>query len=664
MPINIDPNSDKRNKTRISQSELKQLSSRFNYDYPNGLDLRPGYELHETLKEEVLHRARESARFMSQRHKDWRDIDKNLKFYSFDKGHTRSEVYMSSSPSEGAGKGDKDEKVDRIVMPVSYAMLETILTFFTSAFLQNPVFEYHGTGPEDVVGAKLLTEVVQNHVHRNTLGLQLHTAWRDMFAYGTGAVGTQWSQEYGKKTVLRQVGILDRIAGLFKPTGQKRVESEYQLLEEGNDLINIDPYRYLPDPGVAGHEIQEGEFVGWIDRDNLMNLLRSEGGGDFFNVKYFQVEDLDGESSVLKTLHDRPDGDDQHYTDANNPVDIIWMYMDIIPRNWDLGDSEYPEKWMFALAGDRVIIDAGPVGLRHGKFPVAVGTPEFDGYSVAPPSKMGIVDEMQRLIDFLYTSHIENLKRSVNNNLVVDPSLVNIHDVNDPRPGKIIRMRKKAWGKAGVDKAIQQLEVQDLTQQNIQEAQILQNYAQQATGATDQVQGRLPRRTSRISAQEIQGVRSSSLSRLERPAQNVAMQFMQPIAAHFAENVQQMMELEDYIRVTGETKQRYEEIYGLEADRGRIQANPLDLVVDYDVNEFTAAFPGKEDAQLWVELFQILGQNPELQQSFSIPRIFKHIAKQLGASNLDAFMRQQPQVVPDQEAEELRRQGDIRPVQG
>ena len=664
MPVTLDPNKSKKQKSHATSADLRQLSTKFDYDYPNELDLRPGYELHDEIVSEVLHKARQSARYMTQRHSEWRSIDKNLNFHTYNTSPKRSEVYMNSSPSEGAGKSKKDKNTERIIMPVSYAMLETILTFFTSAFLRNPVIEYVGTGPEDVIGAKLLTHVVQNHVHRNTLGLQMHTAWRDMFAYGIGAVSPVWEQKYGKKTVLQQTGFLDKIAGLFSVTGQKKAESEYQLISEGNDLVNIDPYRYLPDPGVAGHEVQEGEFVGWVDRDNLMNLMRAEGAGDFFNVRYFQEKKLDGDSSILKNLHSRPEGNDQNTTDANNPVDVIWMYLDIIPRDWNLGESSYPEKWMFAVAGDRIIIDAGPVGLRHEKFPVAVGTPDFDGYSVAPASKMGMVDEMQHLIDFLYTSHIENIKRSVNNNLVVDPSLVNIHDVNDPRPGKIIRMRKKAWGKGGIREAIQQLDIQDVTQQNITEAQVLQNYAQQATGTSDNVQGHLPERSTRISAREVQGARSSSLSRLRRPAQLVAMQFMLPIARQFAENTQQLMELEDYARVSGETRERYEEVFGIDVERDRVRANPLDIVVDYDIKAFTSAFPDNESPELWVELFQILGQSPELQQSFSMPRVFKHIAKQLGARNVEEFMKDRPQVVPDEQVQQARRQGDVVPIQG
>ena len=38
--------------------------------------------------------------------------------------------------------------------------------------------------------------------------------------------------------------------------------------------------------------------------------------------------------------------------------------------------------------------------------------------------------------------------------LVVDPYLVNINDLKDPQPGKLIRLRRPAWGR-GVDKVVQ-----------------------------------------------------------------------------------------------------------------------------------------------------------------------------------------------------------------
>jgi len=316
MPYTLDPNERQpggRGKNRRTTPEmLRQVNH--DYDYPNGLDLRPGHDLHESLKAEVRDRAQEAHRYVSSRHQDWRNVDKNLKAY----------VFQPERKNHGTGESeDEDDSYDKVIMPVSYAMLETFLTYMTTAFLQQPVFEYEGTGPEDTIGAELLTQVVQKDVTHNALGLQLHTAWRDMFAYGIGVASPVWNQEMGKKTVLENIGFLDRVRNMFQVTGQRRAESEYQVLYEGNDLINIDPYKYLPDPNVAAHEVQDGQFVGWVDRDNYMSLLRQEQApaSDFFNVKYLQ--EIDGRSFINANLSGRDNDDTEQRTHTNDPVDIL-----------------------------------------------------------------------------------------------------------------------------------------------------------------------------------------------------------------------------------------------------------------------------------------------------------------------------------------------------
>jgi hypothetical protein len=50
--------------------------------------------------------------------------------------------------------------------------------------------------------------------------------------------------------------------------------------------------------------------------------------------------------------------------------------------------------------------------------------------------------------------------------LIVDPSLINMADLEDPKPGKLIRMRRAAWGR-GVENAVKQLNVNDITRQHI-----------------------------------------------------------------------------------------------------------------------------------------------------------------------------------------------------
>jgi hypothetical protein len=230
----------------------------------------------------------------------------------------------------------------------------------------------------------------------------------------------------------------------------------------------------------------------------------------------------------------------------------------------------------------------------------------------------------------------------------------------------VIRTRRAAWGDDPVNSGIRQLPVEDVTQQNIQDATFLSDLMQQTTGANDSLQGSMPSRTTRISASEIQGVRQSGLSRLEKAALIISMQGMQPIGRQFAHNAQQKMSERQWVKVTGDLAKRLESNYGRNLQDGRTSVDPYEIVVDYDLLVNDGSIPGKQNAQIWTELYQVLAQNPQVAKNFDMVRIFKHIAQEMGARNVDNFEldeQQAPQVQPDEDVMEEVRKGNLVPQQ-
>ena len=53
----------------------------YKYEYPNGLNLRPGSVLHNSIKNEIINRARESRNQMEKRFSSWNEIDEVLTAY-------------------------------------------------------------------------------------------------------------------------------------------------------------------------------------------------------------------------------------------------------------------------------------------------------------------------------------------------------------------------------------------------------------------------------------------------------------------------------------------------------------------------------------------------------------------------------------------------------
>ena len=152
----------------------------FEYTYPRDLDLKPGSDMHDRLLNAILDRIHNSFQSLHTRYPKWRDLDKTLTSYiRIDEAERQEQA--------------KDERVPlSIVVPTSYAALETIMTYLVQAFLDRPIFRYQGVGPEDVLGAMLMELLVERQAHRGQMGMALHTMFRSSLVYGLGPITPVW----------------------------------------------------------------------------------------------------------------------------------------------------------------------------------------------------------------------------------------------------------------------------------------------------------------------------------------------------------------------------------------------------------------------------------------------------------------------------------------
>ena len=86
------------------------------YEYPDGLDLKPGSPLHKKLVSIVSEYANSSSESIYARRASWKKIERNLT------------SYIPLDDAEKSLKESDDRKPIRIVIPLSFATLETLLT--------------------------------------------------------------------------------------------------------------------------------------------------------------------------------------------------------------------------------------------------------------------------------------------------------------------------------------------------------------------------------------------------------------------------------------------------------------------------------------------------------------------------------------------------------
>jgi len=645
-------------------SHVAELEGRdYHYEYPEDLDLKPMSELHTQLFKRVLDFARQSRNYMENRYSSWNYIDSTMTAYIpvsdyedlIKKRHKKNETFHP------------DNKPTSIVVPHSYATEDTLLTYMTQALLDGPIIQYEGVGPEDEVPAQLLQLAVDYQIRRRKAALDLYAAFKDMMRYGICATTFNWEVHEGHKVVVREEPNLSLWGQNMGTTKYK--ENVPTVLYEGNVLSNIDPYRMLPDPNVSIHKQQSGEFFGWIEITDYNTMLSQERNGEFFNVKYLkhleQPQSQFTEDKSKRELNDNKDNSGYKTDDMTNKHTLVNMFIHLVPKDWKLGKSTDPERWFFTVADDTVVVRAQPLGLNHNMFPIAVGASEFDGHTVTPISKMEVIHGLQSVLNWMMNSHVANVRKVINDMLIVDPSLVNMADLRDPDAGKLIRMRRRAFGRPVTD-AIHQLNVQDITQNNVQDSLYLADLIQRTSAATDSMQGIMRSGGERRSATEFRGTASGALSRLERMAWVMGVMYMHDVGYFYASHTQQLMEEEIFVRIAGDWPEDLRKIHG-----PSVKISPFDILVDYDViiRDGTSDLKGAAMADVWVQIFQAISANPAIAEitGLDVGRIFMHIAKLTGAKNVFDFVKQgggvQTQTQPDEQVLQQAQQGNLIPLQ-
>jgi hypothetical protein len=539
------------------------------------------------------------------------------------------------------------------VVPLSFATRESILTYYVSTFLSPPIFKYHGVEGLDPIQAAKLELLIDVQGHRSKVGLNLYSIWQDATSYGIGVGVPWWTRHLGRGTPL-------------DPMGAPRV------LWEGNSLGHVSPYDALPDPNTDVNNPQRGEFFGFIEHTNYVALRAQEANQPerFFNAKYLKFLNrksiFEPESRDFKNRVAAGDND-------LRPVDVIHMPITLIPVEWGLGAGDIPEKWIFSVGGDGVVLRAEPLGLFYDEYPVTICAPLFDNYSMAPVSLLERVQGIQIYADWLMNAHMINIRKALGIHLIYDPLAINGDDLDSEEMVKLIRLNQTHWGRGDVQKYVQQLQINDVTQNNVNEVLMLMGLGERLTGVNESMQGIMKKSGERTSATEAKNSFRSSTSRVQKSAKIISMQCHQDIRRMFAYNIQQLMSKDQILRVTGNWQERLLDEYGQgseEAGQQSMQVTPEDfsgLDINFDIVDYDSASPGEEDREGWVNLVQPLLPNPMALQSLGINgrRVFLHIARQLGARDAADFVLRPPRVrvAPDEEVVRQAERGNAIPIE-
>jgi hypothetical protein len=173
------------------------------------------------------------------------------------------------------------EGVEKIVIPYSYATLQSILAFFMSILTERqPIIPVRGDGPWDVTPAQNM-EAILHYQMENMMpcGSLIIFQWLlDAWRYGVGIVKNMY-------TVREWVDLI-RTFSSDPLTGQmvdQLVETDVTAYE-GNEAMNVSPFDWYPDPGRPMSEFQRGEFVFHEMRRSWTDMQQREAEGLYVGV--------------------------------------------------------------------------------------------------------------------------------------------------------------------------------------------------------------------------------------------------------------------------------------------------------------------------------------------------------------------------------------------
>lgn len=585
--------------------------------------LRPESELHTAVLEKLKGLVRFSAGHMSQFYDRWNAAE--LQYQAYLKTETfeqlRKAVSNNRTPPE----------LVALTVPYTYSAVQTIVTYLTHTFCgRAPMFQVGSYRGDKVQAARNMETVLQFNGDHERVVRKLVQFFLDGEMYNLQVLRVMWKVEERKRTVWKPSNVTP-IFGRGEPVMQPVAESAVTF--EGNEIRNIDPYRFFPDPRVPMEEVSEkGEFVFWKEYESRAALKKAEAQG---LVKWIDsvkdkpsgpqaIFDNDSQRGRLGGGRASKTGGDSL---ARKGFELLQGTVEIVPSEWGLGESEEYEKWIFTVANESQVIQAQPLDLDHNKHPVVVGEPYSSGYEFGGFSVTTMLSPMQEMLSWMLNSHIFNVRAALNNTFVVNPQMIDMADMKQPGPGRVIKTKPAAFGQ-DIKNAFYQVPIADVTQGHITDMQVIQRLADNVSATNDNLRG-VVNQGGRKSATEIRQSGEMGASRLASHARLVSAQSICPLAAMETVNIQQNMTEAIYLPLLGEDYMR-----------GPIQPiGPEDVTGDFyfPVHDGTLPLDRVALLEVWREIFGVIIQTPGLATVFDAVGIFQHIADLGGAKNLSTF---------------------------
>lgn len=561
--------------------------------------------------------------------------EKMKQFYSrWRVAEMRHQAYINLPDYEkmlkAATESGAPPEITSIVVPYSFATINTIVTYLVNAFTgRKPMFTLGTYSKESMEAVKNQEIMLQHNADHTRLVRHLYQFLNDGQLYGVGVMKTIWINQKKMRTVLKQsTGLLSAMGFGGGTTKSREVKTVY----EGNSVSCVDPFMFFPDPRVPMIDVaRKGEYCFWRAYTGKHELLMLQAQGTLFNVDKAGELPADSKVDSLRNIGATKslNRDNSSSTKAAAMVQEDTCTIKIIPAELGLGQSQVPETWLFTILNKKVIAQAQPLDYDHDMLPVAVHEPYTTGYGFGHNGMSDFLAPIQDGLSWFMNSHIYNVRATLNNSFVVDPSRVEIQDVKNGKPGKIIRVKQSAMGQ-DVRSMITQLAVTDVTRGHLGDFGTYMRMGDSLSAINDNLRG-MTEQGGRRSATEARTSAEAGMSRLASLARLISAQSIVDLTEQMSINIMQFMSQEYAVQVLGPD------------GASKLTSISPEMVVGdfyFPVNDGTLPIDKIALLDVWKEIFMGVAQDPQLRQTFDLVKIFEHTAELGGAKDVSKFKLQ------------------------
>ena len=582
--------------------------------------IKPGSESHEKLLTRFIGMLDLSENKMGQFYNRWNY--RELQYQAYVTAKDWEEIYK-------AGLESKTETFQKLtptlIIPYTFSTIRTIVTYLSTVFLaRKPLFTVGANNAKYIPAAKNMETLLQYNAEHSKFVMHATQWLYDGEIYGLGVLRTGFKDEKRKKTTF----VTNPLDGSLIKTQRE------ELVYQGNTVERIDPFLFFPDPRVPMMKVaKEGQFCFWRQYVGKFTLQKS---GEFLYLDSVGPMSRDGEGQSLRNVFAKGNslttGQTDNLLGNTHTIDFVQVdegTVELVPSEVGLGDEDIPRKFLVTIANKKQMIRLESYENDHDMHPVAVIEP----YGLGGFGNLGISDylsPLQEMISWLLNSHIQNVKGSLNNSFIYDPSMINEKDLKSPAPNKCIRVRPKAYG-VDVSMYLKQLDVRDVTSNNVNDIQMLTRIGDSLSAVNENYRG-LQDSGGRKTATEIRATIEAATSRLASQAQYISATGMQDLGVQWSLNNQQ------YLTQSFETQ-----VLGADGMLASVVISPESINGDFYFPIHDGSLPIDKVAlfDIWTQVLQFTQGDQEIRSTFSLPKIFEFVAKLGGAENIDQFKIQQ-----------------------